>query len=446
MLVHDYGTIASIDEADQKLGNLNIPVVPIKCMQCGGEDWPEYALAHDATRNVTFQRIAIGTEDLPIVGGSAPYAHIRSPEEQAELERGLAKLKEYFSEKEEKFWEEYCRWAFERWSDVLKWLAEIEWRKAYKELDIDIGANSSPAAYRKDAEKRFTTQEEKEKFWRTANSHLVYFELLWVPIDTWPIEEYVRLYGRERITWLLLNLPLPEELERYRSEKLAVVIPKKSSGPQAVLWERIKQLGDELTRQRRRAENLAKQLFEERAAKAKLSEELHMLKSQLEQLRDIKVPVRNVDDILRIKRLKALIQELREENKLLLHKLKELGVNETEVEQNERKEEIEPGVIPEEVETDAFERIRDKKMVVYGRVGNKFDEGPIIMFHEGNKWDIEAQSLANESDVLVILTRLCSHEVMWAAKEYAADTGKPIVFSRASGVEGIVREVCKTLG
>ncbi|MDN5331710.1 MAG: hypothetical protein PWP45_935 [Tepidanaerobacteraceae bacterium] len=331
VLVHDYGAINSIDEADQKLGNLNIPVLPIKCTQCGGEDWPEYALAHDATKNVTFQRIAIGTEDLPIVGGSAPYAHIRSPEKQAELERGLAKLKDYFSEEEGKFWDEYCRWAVERWNEALKWLADIEWRKAYKELGIDIGANSSPAAYRKDAEKRFTTQEEKEKFWRTANSHLVYFELLWVPIDSWPIEEYVRLYGRERITWLLLNLPLPEELERYRTEKLATVIPKKSSGPQAALWERIKQLGEELTKQRRRAENLAKRLAEERAEKTRLEEELHLLQSEIERLKSeapSSFPVRNIDDVVKIKRLKSLIHELREEVARLNRRREELGASE----------------------------------------------------------------------------------------------------------------------
>jgi len=374
VLVHDYGTINSIDEADQKLGNLNIPVMPIRCPQCGGEDWPEYALAHDATRNVTFQRIAIGTEDLPIVGGSVPYAHVRSPEEQAELERGLAKLKDFFSEREGKFWDEYCRWAVERWNEALKWLADIEWRKAYKELGIGIGANSGPAAYRKDAEKRFITQEEKERFWRTANSHLVYFELLWVPIDTWPIEEYVRVYGRERITWLLLNLPLPEELERYRTEKLAAVIPKKSSGPQAVLWERIKQLGDELTRQRRRAENLAKQLFEEHAEKARLSEELHVLRKEIEQLKNnSQSATRNIDDVLRIKRLKTLISELREENTKLRRQLEELGIKEVqdiEGEYEERNDEaVEAVGKTQDIEEDVLGRIRNKNVAVYGRVG-----------------------------------------------------------------------------
>jgi len=195
-----------------------------------------------------------------------------------------------------------------------------------------------------------------------------------VPIDTWPIEEYVRVYGRERITWLLLNLPLPEELERYRTEKLAAVIPKKSSGPQAVLWERIKQLGDELTRQRRRAENLAKQLFEEHAEKARLSEVLHVLRKEIEQLKNnSQSATRNIDDVLRIKRLKTLISELREENTKLRRQLEELGIKEVqdiEGEYEERNDEaVEAVGKTQDIEEDVLGRIRNKNVAVYGRVG-----------------------------------------------------------------------------
>lgn len=195
-----------------------------------------------------------------------------------------------------------------------------------------------------------------------------------MPIDTWPIEEYVRVYGMERITWLLLNLPLPEELERYRTEKLAAVIPKKSSGPQAVLWERIKQLGDELTRQRRRAENLAKQLFEERAEKARLSEELHVLRKEIEQLKNnSQSATRNIDDVLRIKRLKTLISELREENTKLRRQLEELGIKEVqdiEGEYEERNDEaVEAVGKTQDIEEDVLGRIRNKNVAVYGRVG-----------------------------------------------------------------------------
>lgn len=452
VLIKDYGTINSPEEADERLGKHNLPIEPIKCSYCGYKDWPEYALFHDAEKNFTFQRVRLGSEDLPVIGGNAHYACVRSPEEQAEYDRGLAKLETYFKEREELFWAEYTKWALERWQEALKWLSELEWKQAYKALKVTgVIEFPSPTGYRKDAEKRFRTDEEKSRLWREANSHLVYFELLWVPIDTWPVEELIRLYGRERITWLLLNVPLPEELEKYRTEKLAAVIPAKASGPQAVLWERIKQLGSELTKQRRRAESLARQLIEERAAKAKLEEELYIIRNEVEQLKKSnQFTNRNIEDVLRIKRLKTLISELREENARLRQQLEELGVKEMQCAEVEHKREGEEEAIEaigktKDVEETIMEQIRDKKVVAYGRIGETYDEGPIITFHNGDKWDVDAQRLARESDILVVLTRFCSHEVMWSVKEYAADTGKPVAFSRSGGVEGVIREICKTL-
>lgn len=446
-LAMDYGNINSIEEADQKLGNHNLPILPIKCPNCDGTDWPAYISFHDATRNFTFQRTRLGSEEMPIVGGSTIYACTRTPEEQAELDRGLAKLEDCFRQREEEFWQRYADWALGRWAEALKWLNEMEWKMAYDRLGItDMTANLSPAGFRKDAEKRFKTDEEKARLWREANSHLVYFELLWVPIDTWPVAEYVRLYGRERLTWLILNLPLPEELEKYRTEKLAAVIPDKMSGPQSALWERIKQLGEELTKQRRRAESLAKQLIDERAEKAKLTEEIHRLKTQIEHLKEnANSNIRKIDDILRIKRLKALIKELREENEQLRKKLEELDIEETtfEPEADEQAVETMSDTATKALAdlTSVVERLKGKKIAVYGRAGQTVSEEFTMSFHEGDKWDIEAQRLANESDILVILTRLCSHEVMWSAKEHAADTGKLIIFSRPSGTEGILREI-----
>ena len=53
------------------------------------------------------------------------------------------------------------------------------------------------------------------------------------------------VYGRERVTYLALHLPLPEELETWRTKALAKVI-KKRSGETGILFERIGQLGKEL--------------------------------------------------------------------------------------------------------------------------------------------------------------------------------------------------------
>jgi len=72
------------------------------------------------------------------------------------------------------------------------------------------------------------TNEERRNFWKAANRYLVIEEFIWTPIDTWPIKEWVSVYGRERVTYLTLQLPLPEELEKYRTEKLGQIIRKKT--------------------------------------------------------------------------------------------------------------------------------------------------------------------------------------------------------------------------
>lgn len=54
---------------------------------------------------------------MSVVGGNAGYAYMRTPEEQAELDRGLAKIESHFKENEEQFRQECTR----RGEGVKKW-------------------------------------------------------------------------------------------------------------------------------------------------------------------------------------------------------------------------------------------------------------------------------------------------------------------------------------
>lgn len=436
VLVHDYGELTP-ENLDEKTGMHNFPVLPVKCPLCAGEDWPTHAVLFDATEDRVVRRVPLGTADLPVVGGGAPYAVTYSPEEQAELERGLAKLPEFFRQKGEEFWERYCAWALSRWRDALKEISPEEWAEGYASLGVSLPGHPSPAACRKDAEARFASDKEKTAAWRALNRWLVEKEFLWIPVDQWPVEEWAARYGRERVTWLLLNLPLLEELERWRTEKLAPAVPKKTCGPQAVLWERIKQLGQALDRQRRRSEELSRLLQEERAARHNLEEKLAAARAEVSRLREELSgrPVeagRNPEDARRIARLKSLVRELREE---VLH-LREMLPRE---EPAPDKEEPTPVTAPAEEVPRLEDVLVGRIVVAFGRVGEPLN-GPVrILWHHGDRWDLDAERLAKEADVLVVLTRFCSHEAMWAAKEFAADTGKPIGFARGSGVESVLR-------
>lgn len=117
-----------------------------------------------------------------------------------------------------------------------------------------------------------------------------------------------------------------------------------------------------------------KTTFEEHAEKARLSEELHVLRKEIEQLKNnSQSATRNIDDVLRIKRLKTLISELREENTKLRRQLEELGIKEVqdiEGEYEERNDEaVEAVGKTQDIEEDVLGRIRNKNVAVYGRVG-----------------------------------------------------------------------------
>lgn len=439
--IHDYGEL-SFEELDEKVGMYDFPVTPLRCPTCETEDWPTHAVLFDAAAGKVISRLSIGgSSDLPVVGGDAPYAVVRSPEEQAEFERGLAKLSEFFRQKEEEFWEEYCTWALSRWRDALKEISPGEWVEGYATLRVPLPGSPSPAAYRRDTEVRFRKESEKAALWRVLNRYLVERELLWLPVDQWPVEEWISRYGRERVTWLLLNFPLPEELERWRTEKLSLAVPKKASGPQAALWERIEQIGRALDRQRRRTEELSRLLAEERSRCADLEEKLAATRAEVTRLREELVEraggvVRDPEDAKKIARLKALVRELREEVLRLRAMLPKAEPEEPEEPEQEAPEPLPAGPEPEEI-------LAGKTVVAFGRAGKPLD-GPVRLFwHHGSRWDLDAERLAREANVLVVLTRLCSHEVMWAAKEFAADSGKPIGFARGTGVGSVLWAAAK---
>lgn len=381
----------------------------------------------------------MGSAELPVVGGNAPYAVVHDPEERAEYERGLAKMEAFFREREDEFWDSYARWALPRWREALREVSIREWEDGYAVLGLYLGGSLSVAAYRRDAEGRFKTDAERVALWRALNRYLVEQEFLWTPPEQWPVERWVRAYGRERVLWLLLNFPLPEELERHRTEKLSLAVPKRD-GPQGILWERIGQLGSELERQRRRAAELSRLLFEERSLRAELERKLARLQEQLAGSRATGEPVRHPDDVARIRRLKSLVRELREEVVRLRAMLPAVA-------EEEREESPPEALLPAAEggrEEDYRSALRGAVVAVYGRLGEVAGICEVL-WHDGDKWDHQAESAALRADVLVVLTRMCSHEVMWAAKEVAADRGVPCVFLRATGTESILREVAMVL-
>ncbi|MGB9886505.1 MAG: DUF2325 domain-containing protein [Moorellales bacterium] len=443
-LALDYGSIDSLEDLDEKVGQSGIALRPLACPACGREGWPEDLVAWDATAGAEAFRVRVGSAELPVVGGEgAPYGVVRSPEEAAEYERGLARMEEHFRLHEEEFWRAYSDWALARWDRVLKEVAVEEWRAARAEVGLAprVQGEPSAAAFRRDARERFGSDPERRRLWRVLNRFLVEQEFVWTPIEQWPVERWVRLYGRERVTWITLHIPLPEELERWRTEKLAELVPRKPEGPQAELWERIGQLGREVERWRRRAEELSRQLAAERAGRARLEEELAAERARVRELSARPPQVeRDPEDARRIARLKALVRELRAEVRRLAALVPGGEVL------PEPPGEESPPAPPPEVGPPPEDVLAGRTVAVFGRLGEPL-EGPVrMLWHEGEKADASLDSLVAEADVLVVLTRRVSHEVMWAVKEAAADRGVPVVYLRETGTESVLRAAARALG
>ncbi|MEW6226577.1 MAG: DUF2325 domain-containing protein [Bacillota bacterium] len=429
-LVHDYGELTA-EEADKAFGLHDFPVYPLRCLECDTEEFPTHVVGFDASKDTEIFRARMGTADMPVVGENTPYAVVRSLEEMAEYERGLAKLADLFREKETEFWESFVAWAEEDWPSRLKELSKIELSLGLSAAGRPAPPELSAAAHRQQALK--LRDGERRVFWQAANRYLIEREFLFDPPDFWDTESWAQKYGRERVLWVLLNFPLPDELERWRTEKLALLVKKRSGA----LWERVQQLGQALDRQRRRAEELSRTVFDLRQEIACLQEKLaaereerRKLFAEVGKLRQAETPAER--DRAKLDRYKALVKELREETKRLYSLLPEIVPEELIMEKPQTEAVAE---LPNPRET-----LSGKTVAAFGFAREPWHDGDVqVLWHHGDRWDAEAERLAKEADVLVVLTRFCSHEAMWAAKEFAADTGKPVAFAHGGGVESVLR-------
>lgn len=300
--VHDYGLL-DFETLDEKVGYTDFEVQPFACPECGQAEYPEAITMYDESKDepeLIFREM-MGSEEMPVVGENGPYGVVRSAEEQAEYDRGLEKVPDVWTEGKAKFWQGYCQWAMEDWRKAVAELEGSEMAAGFQAVGIPLlPGSASVAAWRKSV--REMEEAKRSLFWQVANTEMVEKDILWVFPDHWDMEQFIRRYGRERIRYVMLHVPLPEELEKWRTEAIAKLVKKKQSGDAGVLFARIGQLGKELERQRRRSEHLSQQLREERQKRAELEGKLSDLRRQLEASKEGKVIFRDANDIRKIRK------------------------------------------------------------------------------------------------------------------------------------------------
>jgi hypothetical protein len=172
-------------------------------------------------------------------------------------------------------------------------------------------------------------------------------------------------------------------------------------------------------------------LAEARQENAALSHQVGQLKKELGELRERpKLVVRDSGDVRKIRALKGLVGELRDEVERLAGLLPRDMVWADEVTQA-----LEPVPVLEPVDRSVLD---GKTIGAVGWLGETVNGPCRIVWHDGDSVDVDLQALARDADVLVVLTRTISHAAMWWLKEASIDMDKPIYFVRERNVDRIL--------
>lgn len=416
--IYDYG-ILTYRELEKRMDESSHIIEPLTCKGCGNQYSPEFAVYFDEIRQ------------SEMVRGKISYGNMMETEEYEKMHEGHMKRFDIFRDQEEVFWRAYEDFALSNWPDILKEITKEEYEHAYRQMDLP--RQETTAKYRRDVVNRFKSEGDKRTFWRHANHELVYEVYLEVGPLGWIPKKDVSNYGLNRTRFLLLHFPLAESLEELRTEYIGQVF-RYEKGDNAFLFRRISQLTDELMRARRRNTDYHHQIERLKVEIAQYQEKLNQAYNQIRKLKEMKPESINraPADIRKIRQLKGLVRELREEVERLAAMVPEEEIQPPEIEETRQLTEIED-------QPRDRSHLRGKTVAIFGRLGEIEEvDGIHIIYHDGDQVDWPLSKVAKEADILVILTRFVSHGVMWRMKEYAIGQDKPIYFVRETNPEKIL--------
>lgn len=417
--IYDYGTL-TYRELEKRMDDRGHAIEPITCKKCGNEYSPEFLIYYDEIRKDVMVKAKLG------------YGNMIDPDVYKKMHQGHMQRFDIFRDQEEVFWRAYEDFALSNWPDSLREITKEEYQHAYRQMNLP--QQETTAKFRRDAVNRFKSEEDRRTFWRHANHELVYEVYLEVGPMGWIPKTDVGKFGLNRTRFLLLHFPLAESLEELRTEYIGQVF-RYEKGDNAFLFRRISQLTDELMRARKRNTDYHHQIERLKAEISRHQDKLNEAYNQIRELKETKIESisRDPADIRKIRQLKGLVRELREEVDRLAAMVPEEEIQPPEPEEEQSE--------PEEIQP-RDPHLRGKTIAIFGRLGEVDEiEGIHIIYHDGDQVDWPLSKVAREADILVILTRFVSHGVMWRMKEYAIDQDKPIYFVRETSIHRILDDI-----
>lgn len=419
-LSHDFGE-KPFAIVEKEMDEVNHILHPIACSRCKTEYQPSELVPYETLRN------------KKMVSFKLNYDSVLSPEESAAREEGHKKRYEIYEESKESFWDAYVAFALQDWRKIVGELNPYELAAGLEAEGIKT-KSTTKNQLKKLVDQHIKTTAQKANFWRAANTYYIESHLLEIGAVGWYVEGDLKEFGRLRTRFTVLNFPIAEALESLRTKMIGKVI-EPTKGDNAFLFKRITQLTDEIGRLLSKLRDRREQVDRQKVEIEDKNKVINQLRKEVKRAQEDKQIInRDPRDVQKIKELKALIDELINQDQ----------PQELEVEREEESQTEEEHKQIVEVEQ------RDLSGLTIGVIGGnraeqaqQVDECEVLT-HDGQAIDTDFESLLSNSDEIVVLTRFVSHKAMWAAKAHAITFDKPIFYSKAINLDRIIDDLKKT--
>lgn len=357
-----------------------------------------------------------------------------SREEMDHIDRGAEIQLQIWKEQKQEILEKYYEWVIQEnlWQKTVDEFLPKELQSAAESLKlVEPGKKLS----RSEANHilRQMSVEGKKLVFIHINQKMMEEIIYSMYMPEWPIERWKNTYGKHRIIWPVVHMPLAEDLEPQRISAIAKLGGSKRPET-AILFERIQSLEANLHRKLEQVQKQEELLAEVRAEKARIEErlsgaydEIRKLRSQVQELKQGQKEVQLLPE-RKLEGLKGIIAEMREE---LKKRPSAQPVTQAILDEKE----------PIAVE-DVKSALTDKVVGIIG--GHRYEQTgkfPNVITASGDESSVEFENLLRKSEVLVVLTQHVSHSAMWAAKAYAIEYDKPILFTKHINIPIILKEV-----
>ncbi|MBM7865581.1 hypothetical protein GTO89_02140 [Heliobacterium gestii] len=434
--------------------------------------------------------LRIGSQDLPVVSKTpSSYAVAISPDELAERQTlWIAQEALWLHYKQEYL--RRCQAFFEAswplparemdpWA-LVDTLASIDMLpQALQNLAKDPAARRHPRGDKKrylvvkkikESVVRDYPPTELERFFHATVTAFIHFALLpGIYSGKWDVADGEKRLGPSALTFALLTFPLVDKLSDMRTAallELAGGAAKESGAPihryartlQKQLSDKqsdVERLSTDLGHMRERLVVAEKKLHESREESRRLRDSLAATQQEPAEsayARKVQALKRRLEDMEA--ELKALrIQQARHARRVKVSHGSPMLIAAKFLTKGLAQKEASPGLAEDAERAGAalrpvdFTRLAGLTIGIFGGIGDKQppDDLPCrLILHDAEKEAAWRGSLP-QCDVLVVLTRAISHQAMWAIKEHADVTGKPIFYSRHLSIPVILRNMAGKL-